>query len=294
MSKGILLIACGHPYYGRMAYNLAVSIKLASPGISITLCYAGRALDHLQKNDLSIFDNVDELNAKTYTVSVNGEIKHNWIRTKMFMYEISPYDKTIFLDVDMLWGRKPVEELFEQLNELEFTIQNRGSVSINDDDSKYFWAKLSHIKREYHFDETARMPLIHSEFVYFKRCAFTKKLFKAAVSMYDTCKVKPHEFAGFVCDELAIALAMMTLGVMPHKEPYKPVFWHWLDKADGLNNIHEIFQNRYAVSFGGAITTSLQKNLYNNLSIQNFIKSGRSNPWMFRDKKAYLSERIKI
>ena len=42
---------------------------------------------------------------------------------------ISPFDETIFLDVDMIWNpKKKPEDLFEELNNPDFTMCNEGYV----------------------------------------------------------------------------------------------------------------------------------------------------------------------
>ena len=52
MDKGILIIACGHPYWGGYAENLAASLRANLYGggerkVNIALAYAGDAMQYM-------------------------------------------------------------------------------------------------------------------------------------------------------------------------------------------------------------------------------------------------------
>jgi hypothetical protein len=54
IKKGILLIATGHANYGKLAYNLACSIKSVED-INIAVIYDGVGLSHLTDKQKFIF-----------------------------------------------------------------------------------------------------------------------------------------------------------------------------------------------------------------------------------------------
>lgn len=55
LKQGIILIATGHPYYGRMAYNLALTIK-ACEEFPVALVHNDSAIKHLNDSQRGIFD----------------------------------------------------------------------------------------------------------------------------------------------------------------------------------------------------------------------------------------------
>jgi hypothetical protein len=94
MNTGILLIALGNEYYGKLAYNLILSIRKNS-NIPITIYANGNALNYLNEN-ISTFDIV-ELPKEYYN---NNKVSLCNIKTSLNV--LSPYDKTLYLDVDSI------------------------------------------------------------------------------------------------------------------------------------------------------------------------------------------------
>ena len=125
LDKGIILIATGHAGYGRMAYNMAVTIK-AVEEIPIAVVCDDTALSHLTDDQKKIFDFLIPLPI-TYRTGFGA---------KLHLDELTPFEKTMYVDVDMLWlGRKP-SELFTDLNGISFTAITEGnSDNIN---NKYY------------------------------------------------------------------------------------------------------------------------------------------------------------
>ena len=98
MKKGILILAIGHPYYGRMAAALAATIKTTGTGIPIHLAYTESAISHLTEKEIALFSSKSIINDK-YCTPVP-------IRSKMFIYQLSPFDETLYLDADLLLFQK--------------------------------------------------------------------------------------------------------------------------------------------------------------------------------------------
>src|SRR5687768_10941291 len=97
LDKGIILLATGAPFYGRMAYNLAVTIKAVEP-VSVTVLHKGAGISHLSQKQLSIFDNIIEITDESFAA-------------KLCLLDYSPYDRTLYFDADMAWlpVKKPSE-----------------------------------------------------------------------------------------------------------------------------------------------------------------------------------------
>ena len=81
--KGILLIAAGHPYYGKMAVNLALGLKNTQPDVNITLAYESTAISHLNANERALF-NLIEIPKEYYHRS--GILKE-YIKINAFTYK---------------------------------------------------------------------------------------------------------------------------------------------------------------------------------------------------------------
>lgn len=56
MKKGILIIATKSHIYGRMAYNLALTIKATGTSISVCLIHDKDAVRHLNITEMDMFD----------------------------------------------------------------------------------------------------------------------------------------------------------------------------------------------------------------------------------------------
>lgn len=276
-NKGIMIMALGHPYYGRMAHNLAVSIKAIDSSMPIALVFAGDAMNHLSLFNLSAtFDFIIEAPAESYTR--NGKIE--WIKAKTWMYDFSPFDETIYLDADMIWlpFHKP-EELFTQFKEINFTIINRSSYVM--------WAELEDIRKAY---DLAHQEYHHvsTEFVFFRKCDHMKALFASVKEIYNDVKVKHKSFAGAIPDELPFAIAMMQHDVHPHQKSFVPVYWQSADKKIPAN----LNQAYYAISAGGKTVGDWTKNNYDRLVQYYFHNAGLRNIWKLKHKRSFLPERI--
>lgn len=86
MEKGILLIAFGKPAYAYMAENMARSIKHHSPNVKVALASDGV---HNYCRDKSFFDTI-------IPFKPHKDAGH----AKLQMFDLSPFDHTLYLDVD--------------------------------------------------------------------------------------------------------------------------------------------------------------------------------------------------
>lgn len=289
MKRGVFILALGHANYGRMAHNLAMSLKFGCPDIDITLGYAGNGLGHIE-GFTGIFNNLIEVDPKYYTKYGNIE----YIKAKTGLYELSPYNETLFLDADMLWlPRKGVNTVFEELKDTDFTIQNRGSLDLSgsDLDPKYsFWCDVNELKKEYKI--TAGMYYqLSSEVIYFKKNKEVKKLFADAVKIYDNLKIGNLGFAGGIPDELVFSISMIQNKKYPHK-PWIPIYWEQAEKRN--LSASPMYDQYYGYSAGGATHSNIMKSFYNNLSKFYANHFGILHPYTLKDKRSFLTERTHI
>lgn len=288
--RGVLLIALGNPNYGKMAYTLASSIKFSSPDIPIHLVYTDSAVTHLTETNFNIFDSIALAPHESYHRKRNQE----FIKVKSWMYDLSPFDTTIFLDADMIWLTKnPVTDLFDSLSEQDYTIQNRDFIDMADKNvnpSYSIWANVAEIKEAYGFKK-GKYYSLHSEFIYFKKSKENKKFFDEWKKQYDNLKVSHTTFAGGIPDELPLAIATVIHEKYPHQDAYLPIYW---EKAEKAISRTELLEKYYAYSIGGNRITPNQEKTYNDLAKFHANKRGDHFAFKTASKATYLKERENV
>lgn len=283
--RGILIIALGHPYYGRMALNLAMSLKYTSK-LPIALAYNTSAISHISEN-IGLFDKLIEVPEKYYTKRGNTE----YIKAKTHLYNLSPFDETLFLDADMLWlPKRAVDNVFEDLKDENLVIQSRGSVDLNKFNvaRQSFWCDLNEFKAEYGGDYFYSLS---SEFIYFKKTEETKKFFSDSVKIYDTIKINYTRFSGGIPDELIFNISLLQNKITPTRNVYTPIYWEQAERKNmAPAEMHRLY---YGYSIGGKMLSDTEKNFYNNLS-KFYGSHFGANYFPIKDKMKYLPERAQI
>lgn len=257
---GILLLALDHPYYGRMAYNLAMSIKAKDRNVHITLVYTESAITHINQRNMWVFDNKMAISSDSQP-----------FLAKLLLDQLTPYQRTIYMDVDTLWVNKDSPaNLFEKLKGNPFTGITEGmhdySTGVSELSKIYpTWADLDEIKQLYKLTN----PVIYqwrSEFIYFEECEKSNNLFMCAREAY----ARAHElttlkkFANHIPDELAFNVAVNICNMWPHEYKWKPTYW---DRMHGGNmaTIDDLQANYYALSCGSNSGTGSLQRMYNRI-----------------------------
>lgn len=289
MGKGILLIALGHPNYGKMAANLAASIKATSK-IPVCLAFGDGGDRHLNEKDRSFFDKFVEIPKEYYHRM--GMLKE-YIKVKCHVYDLSPFDETIFLDADMIWlPIKPIDELFKECKEIDFTIQVRGFCDMVEPKEDYsWWVNLKQLKEAYKI-ESGKYYSYSSEFIYFKKKKQIGDYFKKAVKNYDTLSVEHTMFDGGIPDELIFGLTTLQTGLEPHKDYFTPIYWEQAEKR-GLQGT-QLYSGYYAYSLGGASQSRKEQGIYDNLVQFYANKMGMTNNYKAKNKREYLPQRQRL
>lgn len=284
MLTGILIIATKSAFYGRMAYELANSIKALEAAANVCLVADSAALAHLTPAQCEIFSQV--LPAPDVPP----------FRLKLCAYDLSPFDRTLFLDADTIWlPKKTPAQLFAELAPLEFTGITEGFYDLDNGNeyapTKYhYWCDPMEAKAAYKL--TGRFYRWRTELLYFKKCATAKKLFALAQKIYDAPKIKPQMFAGGVVpDELAINIAACKIGVHPHVQQWQPVYWARIHKPKLLP---QLMNEYYLYSAGGNWATGEMQKTYNTVAAAAHKKNGSQFIFTLASKKSSLKERAKI
>jgi hypothetical protein len=282
MLKGIAIIATGSPFYGRMAYNLAVTIK-AVEDIPVAVLCSGSGLNHLSDRQKKVFDHIIEIDTTAFAA-------------KLSLYDYTPFEKTLYLDADMAWlPKKTPYQLFAELDGVHFTSITEGyyDYKTNQDHGNrmyHYWCNPLEAKERYNL--TDKYYQWRSEVIYFEKGSVAKKLFSDAKKIYAKPKVDLKRFAGHVPDELAINIAASKNGIDPHKYKWTPAYWHRLH-GEGAG-LPQIMQSFYLLSVGGNYATGTMKTCYNNVCMAAHRKLGLQYLFTLQSKKSVIADRVKM
>ena len=269
---GIVLIATGNPYYVNTAYNLCLSIKAQDMAMPVTL----------------ISDN-----AKAYLNDVQRFMFDEIIPTpsgapfmlKTMLYSISPYQRTLYLDADMIFNpAQSLTELLNSLNGIEFTIANRGIITDHWD-----WGSPAALKAE---AGDGILYNLSSEVIYFEKTQGAAQVFELALDFYRNNQIIQRRLGGYQPDEPSFTYALAKLGKRPHLIPWHPSYW--------MNNHQRIFvgdkeiQSTYfLVSMGGAQIDQRIVKLYTRYAAVAGAKVGAS-PIPYMQKRLLVKERATV
>lgn len=277
LKNGIILVATGHANYGNMAYNLALSIRAAEPDTEIAIVHAEDGLGHLSGKQREIFDHVIEL----------PENYRKGFGVKLHLDQLTPFDNTLALDVDMLWlGKKP-SDLFKELQGCGFTIITEG----NDEKPNpkyYFWAEVKEIQKAY---GVSRVWQSRSEVIYFEAGC---NVFEQARKLIPEKELRSiRMFGTFIPDELYFNIAMAVLGINPHVERWMPAYWARLHN-ETMPNLSTLYRDFYLLSFGSNAASPIMKRAYDN--VMRVVSNKLKIPYIFKlkSKKEWAPGRLKI
>lgn len=254
--KGIVLIAAGHPYYGQWALNLCLSIKYNDMFIPVSIAWKDEGISHIQ-NHLKHFDKVIELTDEQITR--NGV--RDYVQPKVHLYDISPYDETIFIDADViLFQGKSISKLFKELKDTDFTIGCRNSDNL-EDAKELQWATPKDVMETY---GSGILYHVSSEFIYFKKKKEIEYFFETAKEIHREPGIPYKRFNGTVPDELSFQLAMKIHDLKPHQVPFLPFYWEHFEKKTA--HIGKIPPQFYGYSMGGCMNREESIKIYNGLA----------------------------
>jgi hypothetical protein len=260
-TRGILLVALGAPEYGDMAANLAASIRHNDKQVLIHLVHTEKSIQHLTPQHLALFTSFALCPVEYYTRAVSHlslaegpGVRTEYIKTKTHIYDLSPFDETLFLDVDMyILPATNMSNVLEKLSAIcDYTIENRGyadlSLPADKLDPTYCnWVNIIDVKN--HYNTGGRFYHLHSEFIFFKKNEKNKLFFDTVRNVYDTRPLKWQVFDGAVPDEYAFDIATAITGHYPHLNGFITIYWHGMDGTKDWNK--HIVNNYIGFSLGG-------------------------------------------
>lgn len=286
--RGIVLFACGHPYYGRLAWNFALSVKAADRDFPVAVIHSENSLNHISVDKRWVFDQMILLPGST------------GFGVKLQIDQLSPFEETLLCDADMAWmPKRSPNELFEELKDYEFTSITEGSYDIVTSDrgnaSKryYFWADPDEIKKAYKL-ETGTLYQWRSEVIYFKKTKNVKSMFKKAREIYAKPKLSTIMlFGNQVPDELAINISTALHGIEPHKYLWTPAYWPRLH-GEHVPPFEQLYSTYYLLSCGSNSASGSLKGVYDRIIKAAAYKFKLQHLFPLYAKKDFIKDRIKM
>lgn len=275
---GVMIYATGHLYYARLAYALAYTIKANNMDVPVCIVCdkETKGFFERRRNVINHLTSIDE----TLLYSPSG--KRMDIRAKMWANQISPYQRTLLLDADLIALPKlNIKNIFDSLKGEDFYIMHQDKAKYPSLESVYsgnkvwyWWCTPEDIKESYNFKK-GFFYTFNGEFVYFEKTKNAEKFFDVARDVYNNCLIpdeKIKEFSGQKCnDEMAYNIACTLTGMYPKdrlidNKPDFFVYWYWrMDENKQYKNLEkrvEMYDNFYFLSMAGKDNPDAMKQIY--------------------------------
>jgi hypothetical protein len=288
--KGILLIAAGHPNYGKLAATLAMSLRSIGCSWPITVAVTEGSLSHVTPEYLEYIS--DTVTIPQEYITHNGEVCY--IKAKAHINDLTPYDWTLFIDADVVmltmikW-----EDIEAKITQHNFTVKNSGYKLFSETtENNEQWCKVSDVVEAYKFAKEKRFD-VHSEFIFWKKTEATNALFKEWANQYKNLKIKGYKFAGCIPDELPLFIAIAKTETYPEIENWHPTYWP--HAVSGMKTIAQMNDDGYfGFSIGGRTLSPQIKERYDIISKVHAKRMGISRTFQALPKHRWLPERDKF
>lgn len=223
--RGVVILAVKNEVYGKMAYNLAKSIKLPNENIKVQII-CDEVVREFLGDKINEFDEITFLSDAYWQSFHPGRIKSN-------IYSLACFDKNLFIDADSIMvPTADIEKLFDELDgryyqpfNRKMDVKHRSVRSMNG-------FLLEDLRMEYG-DRSERFYDVNSHFFYFEKNYKVKSFFESVSESYGELCVgnsfsdKVKSWRGSVPDEAAFCLATYKTGLYPSVEQWTPIKDMW-------------------------------------------------------------------
>jgi hypothetical protein len=294
-TRGIVLLALGSPEYGEMAFNLALSLKSADVKIPIAILHDNRGISTLHLEHLKMFAKQVEVPSHYYTY--NGQFYP--IRAKLFVDKLSPWDRSILLDVDTIWyPEKKVSWLFGELEGEQFTGQIvfcKNPKHIKLGEQFMCWGNVQDIVDNWGLSE-GKIYGINAFFWYWERGSYSEQLFDECRKIYDlylsgSKKIDHKVWRNIPVEEVCMGIATSRLNLTLSTSFYQPIAHPTIIRPKDTLEPHKLSDRYWAITFPG---TDIQPHLiswYNQvISSNNKRFNIKTPPFLWRVKQFGIVE----
>ena len=265
--------------YGKFAFNMAHSIRHYSE-LPIHLICDSESVSGIDMSCFSSYEIID------FEKNDQGKIDNCIAKIKLF--ERSPFDKTLYLDVDGVMLRSP-DDLFKKLEDFEFWTQPMGTGKKGDDGINYMWAKNELLYNHFQIPEGNLFTTCQTSIIYFTKGA--KDFFRCLKANYSN-KLEPKDYKEMWGkskqhpDELYYSVTMAQLGITLLE--LRPVFF-----PERVASVTEILNDFYVLSmYGGTNVKPYALKLYDRI-MSSILNPIGINHW-FKVDQLYKNKFINI
>jgi len=303
MEKGVIILALGHANYGRMALNLAISLKSKNE-VDVCLLHSEGMDTIYNHNERQFFDRFVKVPEDYYTYKGKKEYQ----MAKTYMYDLSPYQRTIYLDADSIWlPDKNINELFHKCwnNPVLFQCIHQWDIQ---KEWGCLWTAcdgpnegLKQIRELYGIKDNRTIYEMQSSFMYFEKSAVASAFYHTAKDCYLKRPFQFFQWNNGIPDELVFNISTAINRITLPEFPYTPLFFvDYAHRFQGdprretrFNNRNTIFQKYYAFSMAGNSNPQRAVELYDDLvkGYYSMYPSRLRFPWLWKQKRQYLETR---
>jgi len=291
---GILLIAVGHPIFGELAANCAMSLKANNCPYPVALASMPCALQTLPTGHLDgLFDR--HLSVPNW-VTLGEDGHRQWVKVKQYLDVISPFEKTLYIDADsLLLPNKSIESVMKLLSLFPFhpMIYGWGNMDSGDASVNYFWLNeqkdLKKLKSTFKLKGN-RVYATNTSLVYFDRSKQSETVFKTVREVAANYPEYATSWRDGVPDEFLYMIGMCKAGIKTHIVPCIPAYIEVMERGILRNKqvqpMH-IQKNYKMISMVGTCgDSSLQ--VYHN-SLKSYVtKLNKEKYFAYRTKDDYI------
>jgi alpha-N-acetylglucosamine transferase len=238
--KGIVLLAIGKKEYGRMAYNMALSLKYHS-NIPVQLVCERQTIEGL---DLKFFDIITEIDSQDC-----WDKKFEPGKAKLSIHKYLHFDESIYLDVDGVCV-KPIDPLFDECEETGqyFLTQYKTHIEgVKPDYKQMLWAWPKDIWEHYKLKEDAKLPATNSSFMYMKKGEELNKFFTQCLDNFNNPVQQRLVWGNSRPDELYLNVAMAQFDILGKLKENYPIYFN----GHYNKNLKEDIKNYYVLGLFG-------------------------------------------
>lgn len=276
--KGILLMCFNSQTYGKFAYNMAHSIRYYTDLPIHLLCDR----ESIEGIDTSVFSSYEIID---FERNEFGRIDN--CLAKISLYERSPFDETLYLDVDGIMINNP-EDIFKQLEGEIIWTQPMGK-GTKTENITYTWADNEIVWSRYNLPEETVFNTTQTSIIYFTKDA---KLFFDVLKENYGNKLNKQEYremwgrSSQHPDELYYSVTLAQMGI--DLKEFRPVFF-----PEKIETVTNILNKYYVLSmYGGNNVKPYAKSLYDRVMQSLLNKIGRNH--YYKVEKLYKNKFINI
>lgn len=261
-----------------------MSLRANEPSLNICLVHDKKSIEHLTEEEEGLFNYMAVADESDYTI--DGKKQYQF--TKLLVDKYTPFENTLYIDVDTLFfPNKNISQLLSGLSAHDFFIGQNGAYNplnkTRTNNNYTYWSEPGSISK--YFGLKNNLPQTVSGVFYFKKCAFTEKIFSRAREVYKDRRAPVVKWANGRPDEYCYNVALSEAG---YSQPN--CHFVYFDKINGQMDRKKMYDNFWGIATGGNKLIDSVKNLNNEL-VTLYAEAFGFKPRLHVDKSKVITER---